>query len=38
LKKEISTPLADEILFGNLQQGGKVKIGVKKDSIHITYT
>jgi ATP-dependent Clp protease ATP-binding subunit ClpA len=38
IEKEINTPLADEILFGNLQQGGKVKIGVKKDSIHITYT
>jgi ATP-dependent Clp protease ATP-binding subunit ClpA len=33
IEKEIRKPLADELLFGKLSQGGNVKVGVNKDKI-----
>ena len=33
IEKEIRKPLADELLFGRLINGGAVKVGVKKDKI-----
>ncbi|SMN15290.1 ATP-dependent Clp protease ATP-binding subunit ClpA [uncultured Candidatus Thioglobus sp.] len=33
IEKEIRKPLADELLFGKLIDGGTVKVGVKKDRI-----
>jgi ATP-dependent Clp protease ATP-binding subunit ClpA len=33
IEKEIRKPLADELLFGKLVNGGTVKVGVKKDRI-----
>lgn len=33
IEKEIRKPLADELLFGKLTNGGAVKVGVKKDKI-----
>ena len=33
IEKEIRKPLADELLFGKLINGGAVKVGVKKDKI-----
>ena len=33
IEKEIRKPLADELLFGKLTNGGTVKVGVKKDKI-----
>jgi ATP-dependent Clp protease ATP-binding subunit ClpA len=33
IEKEIRKPLADELLFGKLSQGGEVKVGVNKDKI-----
>ena len=33
VEKEIRKPLADELLFGQLMNGGTVKVGVKKDKI-----
>ncbi|MDC0963504.1 ATP-dependent Clp protease ATP-binding subunit ClpA [Candidatus Pseudothioglobus singularis] len=33
IEKEIRKPLADELLFGKLSQGGTVKVGVIKDKI-----
>jgi ATP-dependent Clp protease ATP-binding subunit ClpA len=33
IEKEIRKPLADELLFGKLVNGGTVKVGVKKDQI-----
>ncbi len=33
IEKEVRKPLADELLFGKLINGGLVKIGVKKDRI-----
>ncbi|HIF89474.1 MAG TPA: ATP-dependent Clp protease ATP-binding subunit ClpA [Candidatus Thioglobus sp.] len=33
IEKEIRKPLADELLFGKLINGGTVKVGVKKDKI-----
>jgi len=35
IEKEIRKPLADELLFGKLVDGGTVKVGVKKDSVTI---
>lgn len=35
IEKEIRKPLADELLFGKLIDGGTVKVGVKKDQITI---
>ena len=36
IEKEIRKPLADELLFGQLNEGGTVKVGVKKDKIALT--
>ena len=33
IEKEIRKPLADELLFGKLSNGGTVKVGVNKDKI-----
>ncbi|MDB4822436.1 ATP-dependent Clp protease ATP-binding subunit ClpA [Candidatus Pseudothioglobus singularis] len=33
IEKEIRKPLADELLFGKLSQGGTVKVGVNRDKI-----
>jgi len=33
IEKEIRKPLADELLFGKLSNGGTVKVGVKKDKV-----
>jgi ATP-dependent Clp protease ATP-binding subunit ClpA len=38
VEKEIRKPLADELLFGKLMQGGTVKVGVKKDQITLSIT
>ncbi|WP_428087794.1 ATP-dependent Clp protease ATP-binding subunit ClpA [Candidatus Thioglobus sp.] len=38
IEKEIRKPLADELLFGKLINGGTVKVGVKKDKIVLTIT
>ena len=35
IEKEVRKPLADELLFGKLVDGGTVKVGVKKDSVTI---
>jgi len=36
IEKKIRKPLADELLFGQLSQGGTVRVGVKKDKIALT--
>jgi ATP-dependent Clp protease ATP-binding subunit ClpA len=36
IEKEIRKPLADELLFGQLSEGGIVKVGVKKGKIALT--
>ncbi|WP_435189467.1 ATP-dependent Clp protease ATP-binding subunit ClpA [Pseudothioglobus sp. nBUS_23] len=33
IEKEIRKPLADELLFGRLSNGGTVKVGIKKDKV-----
>ena len=33
IEKEIRKPLADELLFGKLSQGGTVKVAVNRDKI-----
>ena len=35
IEKEIRKPLADELLFGELSEGGTVKVEVNKDKIVI---
>jgi len=35
IEKEIRKPLADELLFGQLSEGGTVKVGVDKDKLSI---
>ena len=35
IEKEIRKPLADELLFGQLSDGGTVKVGVNKDKLSI---
>ncbi|MDH4319168.1 MAG: AAA family ATPase, partial [Desulfobulbaceae bacterium] len=37
IMKEIGDPLTDEILFGNLTSGGKVRVCRKKDAMHFTF-
>ena len=37
INKEIKIPLTDEILFGKLINGGKVKITMKSDKLSISY-
>ncbi len=38
IQEEIKKPLADEILFGKLQKGGKVKIDLKMDKLDFKIT
>lgn len=38
IEKEIRKPLADELLFGKLINGGMVKVGVKKEQITLNIT
>jgi ATP-dependent Clp protease ATP-binding subunit ClpA len=38
IEKEIRKPLADELLFGKLVNGGTVKVGIKKDKITLSIT
>jgi len=35
IEREIRKPLADELLFGKLSEGGTVKVGVNKDKLSI---
>lgn len=37
ITKEISDPLTEEILFGTLQEGGKVTVGDSKGKLRFTY-
>lgn len=37
IEDEIKKPLAEEILFGKLSKGGKVKVNLKKKKIHFSY-
>ena len=37
IQQEIETVLADEVLFGKLQQGGQVNISLKNDKLHFKY-
>jgi ATP-dependent Clp protease ATP-binding subunit ClpA len=36
IQKEIKDPLADEILFGALKQGGRVEISLRDDQLHFS--
>jgi len=38
IEKEIRKPLADELLFGDLSDGGTVKVGVQKDKITLNFS
>jgi ATP-dependent Clp protease ATP-binding subunit ClpA len=38
IQKTIRQPLAEEMLFGKLVDGGQVKVGLKKDKIVFTFT
>jgi ATP-dependent Clp protease ATP-binding subunit ClpA len=38
IQKEVRDPLTDEILFGTLEQGGTVTIGVADDALAFEYT
>ncbi len=37
IQQEIETVLADEVLFGKLQQGGQVNISLKNNKLHFKY-
>ena len=37
IQKEIKEPLAEEILFGKLKNGGLVEIGIKEEKIFFNY-
>ena len=37
IQQEIETVLADEVLFGKLQNGGQVNISLKNDKLHFKY-
>ncbi len=37
IQEHIKKPLAEELLFGSLQKGGLVKVGVKDGAIDLTY-
>jgi len=37
IQDEVKTPLTDEVLFGKLQNGGKVKLDIKEDKLDISY-
>ena len=38
IQREIETILADEVLFGKLENGGEVSIGLKKDQLYFKYS
>ena len=38
IQREIETILADKVLFGELENGGEVSIGLKKDQLTFKYT
>lgn len=38
IDEHVKKPLLDEILFGKLQGGGKIKVGVKKDELHFNFS
>jgi ATP-dependent Clp protease ATP-binding subunit ClpA len=38
IQREIETILADEVLFGKLENGGEVSIGIKKDQLNFKYS
>ena len=38
IQREIETILADEVLFGKLENGGEVSIGLKKDELKFKYS
>ena len=38
IQREIETVLADEVLFGKLENGGEVNIGLKKDKLTFKYS
>ena len=38
IQREIETILADEVLFGKLENGGEVSIGLKKDKLNFKYS
>ena len=38
MMREIETVLADEVLFGKLENGGEVNIGLKKDKLTFKYS
>ena len=38
IQREIETILADEVLFGKLENGGEVSIGLKKDQLNFKYS
>ncbi len=38
IQREIETTLADEVLFGKLENGGEVKIDIKKDQLTFKYS
>jgi len=38
IQREIETVLADEVLFGKLENGGEVSIGLKKDKLIFKYS
>ncbi|MFL2807735.1 MAG: ATP-dependent Clp protease ATP-binding subunit ClpA [bacterium] len=38
IQHEIETILADEVLFGKLENGGEVSIGLKKDQLNFKYS
>jgi len=37
IQDEVKTPLTDEVLFGELQEGGVVKLAMKDDKLQIEY-
>jgi len=38
VQKEVRDPLTDEILFGALEHGGTVTVGVTDDDEHLTFS
>ncbi len=38
IQREIETVLADEVLFGKLENGGEVSIGLKKDKLTFKFS
>ena len=38
IQGKIKQPLADEILFGRLQKGGKVHVGLRSGELSLSYS